>query len=231
MIIKNCNYKWIKLYCRKRSQIRWDETDSDQPLQIRVLLIIQIVLIGVFRMTTISRVKRSSETWRCKSPCCGPSPSCSRPYASTTPSPKCPLACGPTHQITSPGTRVPPYRVDIMRGISGGVDILPARQETMTIRELRPFPHTISDHWEVMASYPSFYDITPHPCWPVKPHNLGDTWHRTQKPSVSYVAIGGGAKCFAQPRSPPDMLKTLSLRSASKPAAAHPCTMDVWWKA
>jgi len=66
--------------------------------------------------------------------------------------------------MTSPGTRVPPYRADIVRGISGGAaieytdgDILPALPEMMTIRERRPFSHRKS--WQV----PSFYDITPHP--------------------------------------------------------------------
>ena len=72
-------------------------------------------------------------------------PRAARPCAPTTPSPKCALVYGSTHQMTSPRTRVAPYRADIMRGISGGaaieytdVDILPALPETMTIREHRP---------------------------------------------------------------------------------------------
>ncbi len=49
-----------------------------------------------------------------------PAPRAAGPPASTTPSPKCALACGSTHQMTSPGTRVPSYRANIVRGISGG---------------------------------------------------------------------------------------------------------------
>ena len=43
-------------------------------------------------------------------------------------------------------------------------DILPALLEAMTMRERRPFFHSISDprSREIMAGYPSFYDITPH---------------------------------------------------------------------
>jgi hypothetical protein len=37
----------------------------------------------------------------------------------------------------------------------------------------------------------------------------------------AYVAICGGAQCFAQPQSPLDMLETLSFQSMSKPAAVH----------
>ena len=37
--------------------------------------------------------------------------------------------------------------------------------------------------------------------------------HRTQKRSVAYVAIGGGAQCFAQRQSLPDMLETVSMQS------------------
>ena len=62
------------------------------------------------------------------------------PPASTTPSPECALMCGSTHQMASPGMRVPPYRADLVRGISGGAiiecadaDILPALPETMTV--------------------------------------------------------------------------------------------------
>ena len=39
-------------------------------------------------------------------------------YAYSISSPKCPIAYGSTHQMTSPGTMVSPYRADIMRGIS-----------------------------------------------------------------------------------------------------------------
>ena len=42
-------------------------------------------------------------------------------------------------------------------------DILPALPETMTMRESRPLSHVISDPQEIMAGYPSFYDLTPHP--------------------------------------------------------------------
>jgi hypothetical protein len=73
--------------------------------------------------------------------------------------------------MTSPGTKVPSYRADIVRGISGGAaieyvdgDILPALPEMMTLRERRPLSHTISDPQKIMAGYLSFYDITPHPC-------------------------------------------------------------------
>ena len=94
------------------------------------------------------------------------------PCASTTPSPKCAPACGSTHQVTSPGARVPPYRAEIVRGISGGAavkyadgDIRPALPETMTLRGRRPFPmrSPISDPQEIMAGYPSSYEIMPHP--------------------------------------------------------------------
>jgi len=79
-------------------------------------------------------------------------PRAAGPPASTTPSPKCVLSCDSTHQMTSPETRAPLYRAEIVRGISGGAaieytdgDILPALPEMVTLRERRPFSHSISD--------------------------------------------------------------------------------------
>ena len=46
-------------------------------------------------------------------------PRAAGPPDSTTPSPKCALVCGSTHQVTSPGARVPPYHADIAHNISG----------------------------------------------------------------------------------------------------------------
>jgi len=57
-----------------------------------------------------------------------------------TPSSKCALAYSSTYQMTSPRTKVPPYRADIVHGISRDADIeyvdadiLPALPETMSI--------------------------------------------------------------------------------------------------
>jgi len=98
--------------------------------------------------TPISQVRwlikpHEGETWRFFKRCMQNWNLCTlyiRPHTSITPSSKCALAFSSTYQMTSPRTKVPPYRADIVHGISGDADIeyvdgdiLPALPETNTI--------------------------------------------------------------------------------------------------